>query len=782
LNGFSNGATTASTAPAAVEQEDLRVGELLSALRRRKRLALSVFGATLLAGALHTAWQRVHNPVFQGSFKLLVTDPINSQDRSRDPGDGGGGLESLALQAGGSTTNTSTLIQVLTSPLLLAPIEQSLGLNEGILAPTITAPKAAAGMGMGNPGVLEVALQWDDAAQGKIILEKISKEYLFYSLRQRQEKLTQGLAFLDQQAPELQARVTALQNQLADFRQSTGFVEPMEQAAAIKGQQLGLSTQRKELEQQQARLEGLAAAVRRGKLSSTPFQGGSTALDGTAGGQTAASGLAGGAFSALLQDLTQVEKQLAEAQATYTEDAPQVMELRAKRDRLRPLLQRRELDAIQSSLSENRSQLAEIRMQEEQLSRRFQGNPSQMKQYEALQQQLGVARDNLTSYIKARESFRLQVAQRTVPWKVMAPPRFGRKPVKPSVPRNLLTSALLGALAGAGLALLRDRMDHVFHTPKELSDGLTVPLLGVVPHLPGMEGATVSQSVALLGGGERFAMKESLRNLFANFRLLRADKPVRLVALTSSSQGEGKSTTTALFAQTLAQMGQRVLLVDADMRRPTLHRYLGADNTEGLSSMLTDPQLALENLVQTIEEGMDLLTAGPVPPDPTQLLSSERCGVVVEMIRQLPGYDLVIFDTPPALLLSDPVLLAEHLDGLIFLVGLSRVNRDLPAQALKRLQDTGVDVLGVLANQPERRGSGNQRYGYGYGYGYGEKGGYGAYAEASERREVADQAIHQVAGQAKMPVLSRNGKAPKKPFATLKASSKRLMHWLDERE
>jgi capsular exopolysaccharide synthesis family protein len=757
LNGISNRAVTPTTASPAtaspgVEQEDIQVGKLLNALWRRRRLALSVFGAILLAGVLNTAWQRIKKPVFQGSFKLLVTDPINPSERSGGQEDG---LESLALQARGDSNNTATLIQVLTSPMLLAPIEQSLGLPEGVVAPVVTTPKAATGSG--PPGVLEVVLQWGNPVIGQAILEKISAEYLSYSLRQRQEKLTQGLAFLDQQAPELQSRVASLQNQLADFRQRTGFVEPMEQAATIKGQQLELSTQRKELEQQQARLDGLAAAVRRGKLSSPPFQGGNaSALGGGSGGQTAASGLAGGAFTALLQDLTQVEKQLAEAQAIYTEEAPQVVELRAKRDMLRPLLQRRELDAIESSLSENRSQLEVIRLQQEQLSRRFQGNPSQMKQYEALQQQLGVARDNLTSYIKARESFRLQVAQRTVPWKLMVPPKFGRKPVTPNVPRGLLTSAIFGALAGAGLAIVRDRMDHVFHSPKELTDGLMVPLLGVVPHLPGRQGVTNSQSLAVLDGEERFAIVESLRNLFVNFRLLRADKSVRLVALTSSTQEEGKSMTSALFAQTMAQMGQRVLLVDANMRRPMLHRYLGADNLEGFSSLLSDPQLVLENLVQNIQERLDLLTAGLVPPDPTQLLSSERCRVVVEMIRQLPGYDLVIFDTPPVLLLSDAVLLVEHLDGLLFLVGLSRVNRDLPAQALQRLRDMGVDVLGVLANQPERRGSGSQRFG--------EKGGYGAYAQSVEPPEG-----------------SANGHGLKKRFLSLKAASRTLAHWLDVR-
>lgn len=285
-----------------------------------------------------------------------------------------------------------------------------------------------------------------------------------------------------------------------------------------------------------------------------------------------------------------------------------------------------------------------------------------------------------------------------------------------------------------------------------------------------------------------------MRNIFANFRLLRADKPVRLVAMTSSTQGEGKSTTTALFAQTLAQVGQRVLLVDADMRRPMLHRYLGTDNTEGLSSLLTDPQLEPVSLVRQLQDGLDLLTAGPTPPDPTQLLSSARCELVVQMIRNMPGYDMVIFDTPPAFILSDPVLLAEHLDGLIFLVGLSRVNRDLPALAIERMADTGVDVLGVLANQPVSRkvdegyyGYGyGYRYRYGYGYGYAEKGaygGYGAYAKAAERPQIDAPGEAEATDQAPVavakPVRSRKGKGSKKPLATLRSGSRRVIKWLD---
>lgn len=334
-----------------------------------------------------------------------------------------------------------------------------------------------------------------------------------------------------------------------------------------------------------------------------------------------------------------------------------------------------------------------------------------MRQYESLKQQLQVAQNSLNSYISARESFRLQMAQRTLPWRILSPPQFSQSPDGPNVPRNLATSLALGAGVGIGLAFLRDRLDHVFHHPKEIKESLKLPLLGVVPFLPGRENKTISEAIAAMDGGMRFATKESLRNLFTNFRLLRADKALRLVAVTSSTQGEGKTTTTALFAQTLAQLGQRVLLVDADMRRPMLHRYLGTDNREGFSSLLTDAEVPLARTIRPLMPGLDLISGGPTPPDATRLLSSKRCVAVVEEIRELPEYDLVLFDTPPALLLSDPVLLASHLDGLLFLVGLEQVNRDLPPQALQRITETGVDVLGVLANQTVAPPSGGKGYG-----------------------------------------------------------------------
>jgi len=764
-------------APAA--DEDLDLGRLLQALNRRRRLVFLVFVISVLSGALITSWQRAFRPIYQGSFQLLVSDPINTDELSNRSE---GNLESFALVGSGST-NTATLLQVLSSPLLLGPVETRLGLAPSTLGTRLQVGIPASRGVRGEAGVLEVQMQWKDSEQGQSILQEVSREFLNYSLRQRQEKLNQGLAFLEQQAPNLEERVNTLQSQLAAFRRAKGFVEPEQEAGVILDQRQSLVTQIVGLQQEQARLEGRLAAVRRGDLGTSkmtspallPKNGSAPATESESftpplDSRSQSSG------PEPLNDLNQLESALAEAEANFTDTSPQVRELRAKINRLRPVLQARQLSELQADLSQNLSQQREISRQLSRLALVFKANPNQIKQYQALQQQLEVARDNLSSYIKARENFRLQVAQRTVPWSILVPPTFGTKPVKPSLQRNLSLSVIFGLIGGVGLALLRDRLDPVFHDPLELKDFLPLPLLGVVPHLAAVKGMTVAQALEAMDGGERFETRESLRNLFANFRLLRADKTVRLVAITSATPGEGKSTSTSLFALTLAQLGQRVLLVDADMRRPKLHSYVGAENGVGLSTLLTDSSAQLERSLIPVVPGLDMLPAGPMPPDTTRLLSSDRCAEVVEAIRNLPDYDLVLFDTPPAILLSDPILLAEHLDGLLLVVGIERVNRELPLQVLERMQGTGVDVLGVLANLPNgRRRRTKSVYGYNQGYGY-SKSRYGGYQELANRYDSVDLAteISQDSDVSSTEVQQRPPKMIRGAF--------RLARWIDRRD
>jgi capsular exopolysaccharide synthesis family protein len=732
------------------DDDEIDLGQVVALLRRRSRLALIVAALILALGAVQTLRQRLLNPIYRGSFQLLLTDPISDTVQGAG-GSEGAGLQSLAVRDAGQV-NTGVLVQVLRSQRLLQPLAEQLSLDAGAIAARLNLANSE----NDSPGVLTVSLDWSDPDQGQLVLEALSQAYLSYSLRQRQERLQQGLDFLDQQAPALQRSVNQIEAELAAFRKVNSFLDPTSRAAQIDEQRSGLQAAEQELLQKRAQLQNLMAAVRVGRLLGQQFDTKELVTD-------VAPDMRG--------ELDGVEQELAQVQATYRPDSPLVANLRARRDQLRRMLQQRELDVLATQLSDNQAQLSALQSQQAQLAGSFARNPDLIRQFDAIQQRLAVAKNNLASYLQARENFRLEVAQRTVPWQVLTRPGFGRMPVKPDVGRNLLLWALMGTVGGLAAAVVRDRFDHVFHGSRELEETLGLPLLGSIPHLTVEAGQTVAQALAALPAERRFGVRESLRNLFASFRLLRAGKALRLVLITSSTQAEGKTTAATLFAQTLADLGQRVLLVDADMRRPRVHRTMGLDNGAGLSNLLTNPQppsaAAVQELIQSVSAGLDVLPAGDTPPDAAKLLSSARCGELCEVIRGLPGYDVVLFDSPPALELADPVLLSEHLDGLVFLVSIQRVDRALPEQALRRIQAGGVDVLGVVANHVAAPAGGASGYGYGYGYGYSRYGqGYSRYLPAGEGDNTGPAAP-----------ASRRSRVSRR----LRALNKRLLGWLDRR-
>ena len=250
--------------------------------------------------------------------------------------------------------------------------------------------------------------------------------------------------------------------------------------------------------------------------------------------------------------------------------------------------------AVDAALSLNADRLATARDQQAALNAQFLKQPALIKEYDALQTRLEIAQQNLSALVSVRENFQLEMAQRTVPWRVIDPPEMNPNPIKPSVRRSLTLGAVLGLVAGAGAGLLRDRMDHVFHRPGQVVDELGLPLLGHVPYVSIFEGVREDKKFLLdeldvsteqleadkfnldeLGlkklRHQRFFYQEAFRNLVTSIRFLNSDQPLRSIALTSAQPAEGKSLVNTLLAKTLAEMGQRVLLIDADLRKPQLH-------------------------------------------------------------------------------------------------------------------------------------------------------------------------------------------------------------------
>lgn len=706
---------------------------LLRTVKRRQGIFLFVFVLVTGALAIDTFRQRIFNPVYEGGFQLQISSPFDAGKRGGNAGDG----TVAEVAATVPDTDIPSLVVLLRSPLLL----RDLSVKQGVSIPEVIANLRIGLAAEDVKNVLNINLRWRDPAKGRAILTQLSKIYTNFSLTERQATLDSGVRFLDSQAPELLARVEKLQAELRQFRERYSFLEPSAQGSSIQTSRDELVGQLRTLQVDQAKLQSEIASVKAGRLkldsSGAPNAAqllGPTSLATAPRSDTGSSSASVQSSRTPSDNLFGIEQELATARSTYREDSPTIQAIKARRDKLLPVIQRQYLDSLMSQLLSNTAQQDELNRQIFLLTQNFKTSPRKIKEYDDLQQKLTVARENYASYIKARERYRLEIARSTTPWQVISPAEFGDVPVEPDVRRNLLRAVLLGLIAGLAAAVLRERTDHVFHTPMEVERELQLPVLGLIPFLPLSPNSDISTSISKMSSSERFAIKESLRSLFTTFRLLRADRNIRLVGITSSTQGEGKSTSVTVFARTLADLGMKVLIVDADMRLPMQSRYLGVDQGEGISSLLSDPSIKASSLVQSIQDNLDIIPAGPKPPDPARLLNSSRCNEVVEEIRQLPGYDIVIFDTPPCLMLADPILLGEKLDGILFLVGLGKVSRDLAPQAARRIKATGVDVLGLICNQvtfPSRLNDYGYEYGYYYHYSYATNygnAGYGSYA------------------------------------------------------
>ena len=705
------------------------IKNLIRTIKRRQGVFLFTFALVTGALALDTLRQRIFSPVYEGGFQIQISNPFEMAVS----GVGESKLESIARQA--PKNDVPSLIVLMRSPLLVRPVADRMGVSMNDLISNLSIAPA------GNVDqVLSVNLRWRDPAKGRLILNELSKDYTKFSKSQREAALNSGVDFLEQQAPTLRNNVTKLEAQLKDFREKYNVLDPSGMAVKIMATRDELVSKSMALQVEHTDLESKLASVQSGRLNWTP-SGAPTPIQqlGRQGtvipGRTEAKGSAEGQATPN-EVLNQFEQQLANARAVYKDDSPIVQSILAQRDAILPVVRKQATDAIRAQLFANESQQDELNRQILLLNQNFRSSPTMMRKYEELSANLNSARQNYSGYLIARDNYRLQRARSTSPWQVIAPAEFADTPVEPNLQNNLLRALMLGLISGLGAAILRERTDNVFHTPMESERELQLPVLGLIPYLPLEPGVEISTSISKMSASERFAIKESLRSLFTTFRLLRADRDIRLVGVTSSTQGEGKSTAVTIFARTLADLGLKVLVVDADMRLPMQTRYLGLAPGEGFSTLLTDSSVPLKSLIQPIQDNLDILPSGPKPPDPAKLLNSSRAQEVVNEIRDLTEYDMVLFDAPPCLMLADPILLGEKLDGILFLVGLGKVSRELAPQACRRIKATGVDVLGLICNQvnfPSRLNDYGYEYGYYYHYAYanasGDSSSYGNYGK-----------------------------------------------------
>jgi capsular exopolysaccharide synthesis family protein len=292
-------------------------------------------------------------------------------------------------------------------------------------------------------------------------------------------------------------------------------------------------------------------------------------------------------------------------------------------------------------------------------------------------------------------------------------------PYKPNLPRNLGLALALGLLAGVGAAFAREQLDDTFKSPEDLEENLGLPLLGMIPLSENAE------DHAKLLDDPKSEISEAYRSLRTAVQFSTTTGFPRSLLITSSRPSEGKSTTAVMLARNFADLGMRVLLIDADLRKPSLHKHLNASTEVGLSNCLTGATPPPHAFQKTVVPRLTLITAGPLPPNPVELLAGSKMLSLLTVAAE--EYDLVIVDSPPVAGLADAPILASMMVGTMLVVDGSATRRAIAKATLKRLYFARAQMIGVVLNKLDMT---HQAYGYGYGYGYGAAYGGAGYGEA----------------------------------------------------
>lgn len=287
-------------------------------------------------------------------------------------------------------------------------------------------------------------------------------------------------------------------------------------------------------------------------------------------------------------------------------------------------------------------------------------------------------------------------------------------PGGPSSPRivfNLLLATLIGILIAAAAAYVIEQIDQGITDPNEVEGTLNLPLLGTIPKVADAD------PIVLLRD-RKSMLAEAYISLRTNLAFSTAHGVPKTIGVTSSRPAEGKSTTSFALAHGLARTGQRVILIDGDMRSPSVHHEIGVVNRHGLSNLLSGHDAIGEMIHQTQDlDGLAVITAGPLPPSAPELLSGDRLPALLSRIGQ--DFDHIVIDMPPVMGLADTPLIGSVIEAVVFVIEARKTNKSLAQVAIERILAAHAQVLGVVLTKFDARRAG-YGYGYEYSYGYGD--------------------------------------------------------------
>jgi polysaccharide biosynthesis transport protein len=572
--------------------------------------------------------------------------------------------------------------------------------------------------------IFQVSYVSEDPGKAQIIVQALQKVYQDYNLEQQRDRLAKGLAFVTKQLPETVNKVKQAESRLERFRREQELLDPAIQGQALEGsinrivqEQEVNRTKLRELQQRYSDLQqriGLAPeqAILASRLSQSDR------------------------YQSLLNEIQKTELALAQQELRFrpgTPEVDQILDLRQQQIALlntevgrvigtsggnsSQLLRSGQLGGLdmslitqlvstQTDLQGETARYQNLAIEEQGVRQELQRFPQLLAIYNRLLPEIALNRDTMQQLLKAQQDIGSDIARGGYDWQVVEEPQVGLQS-DPSLNRFLLLGTVAGLMVGGMIAFAREVIDDAVHSSEDLQKQVTLPLLGMVPgmrlsqnmpQLPFGKPATLTAGTAMIINWQPF--RDAVDLLYQNMQLLHPNGALKSLVVTSALSGEGKSTLALALAMSAARLNKRVLLIDADLRRPSLHKLLNLSNAQGLSSLLrSDTPIVELTAAQAAsnQSNLAIITAGPSPSDPAKLLSSQRMQALISSFEQ--NYDLVLIDAPPVLGMVDAVLASACTTGTLLVGRLDQVTRSELNQAMAVLKP--LNVIGVIANGAE---------------------------------------------------------------------------------
>jgi capsular exopolysaccharide synthesis family protein len=595
----------------------------------------------------------VYDPYFiQTEFEviqseIILTNVIEALDLNREWG---------KKYAGGDMLKTTETMQLLKNKLVLRPVR--------------------------NTSLVEITVYSEDAGAAAKLANTIADTYQKHRVKDRMRLSQLGIVSLEERAKEQEAKIQAQQQTVDKLRDDLKISDAMA-AADMPTMTLPAETLRK---YETLRIDTSAELVRQqtllDRLKQIPDDEIAQAIPTT--------GIMDSLLSSLLEQLTMADQTLIKASKEYGPEHTFVLQSKAAVDDLKAKIQARVkgikagLDVKVASLQSGLDGLsnAVFTAKQEDIDAANKSRPywtakTKLEELKRFEQMLSLK--------KATESVEKDLPKSSMV-EIVDTAKPGIKPVKPNKPLNIALGVIIGLVVGVGLAFFIEYLDTSVKTIDDVERSLGSPVLGVIPQNVGL----------ILEEGAESPHAEAYRVLRTNILFSRKDEKLNTVAVVSAGAGEGKSTTVFNLASVFAQGGQRVLMVDSDLRRPTLHKMMRVTNNIGLTNYLLK-QNTLEEVIQTTNvPTLDFMASGKLPSSSLGILSSSQMRDLIHELKQ--HYDFIFFDSPPVMGVSDASILASEVDMTLQVIQYRRYPQPMNIRAKQLIEKVGGNLVGIVLN------------------------------------------------------------------------------------